>query len=188
MESRQLNRNTTVTPFCIRGVKKKSCKCIHRKPGPFLLSQVAVGYICCQRVGKYLITPWTSIFSPFEMKGSAVMPLTRTLFVVWSLLSMVSLTCGEDATDEKSLAGRIVHTDPSTYRKATAVHGGAGALHYQRLLSRPALNTNFLFLHRGVIPPGGGIGHHFHHKISSGSRVDPWESSSGSNTAQPSDN
>ena len=66
MESRQLNRNTTVTPFCIRGVKKKSCKCIHRKPGPFLLSQVAVGYICCQRVGKYLITPWTSIFKPIR--------------------------------------------------------------------------------------------------------------------------
>ncbi len=93
------------------------------------------------------------------------MPFTRTLLVVWSLLSIVSSIHGEGTVEAESPAGRIVHTDPLTYRKAMAVHGGAGALHYQRLLSRPALNTNFLFLHRGVIPPGGGIGHHFHHKM-----------------------
>jgi mannose-6-phosphate isomerase-like protein (cupin superfamily) len=63
------------------------------------------------------------------------------------------------------LAKRIVHTEPSAYRQAKAVHKGAGELHYQGLLDAVALNTKFLFLHRGVIPPKGGIGHHFHHTI-----------------------
>ena len=64
-----------------------------------------------------------------------------------------------------SLADRIVHTDPSAYTQGKSVHGGAGELHYQGLLDNSALTTNFLFLHRGVIPPKGGIGHHFHHKM-----------------------
>ena len=63
------------------------------------------------------------------------------------------------------LAERIAHTEPSTYRQAKAVHKGAGELHYQGLLDAVALSTKFLFLHRGVIPPKGGIGHHFHHTI-----------------------
>lgn len=93
------------------------------------------------------------------------MQFTWILFVVLSVLSMASSARCEDPIKTESLAGRIVHTDPTTYRKASAVHGGAGELHYQSLLSRPAINTNFLFLHRGVIPPNGGIGHHFHHKM-----------------------
>lgn len=93
------------------------------------------------------------------------MQFTRTLLVVLSVLSMLSSTRGEDTVQAESLAGRIVHTDPSTYGKATAVHGGAGELHYQSLLSRPAMSTNFLFLDCGVIPPKGGIGHHFHHRM-----------------------
>ena len=28
-----------------------------------------------------------------------------------------------------------------------------------------ALNTNLIFLHRGVIPPKGGIGHHYHNQM-----------------------
>ena len=63
------------------------------------------------------------------------------------------------------LVERIVSTDPSAYRKAKGPHGGTGELHYQSLLDSSALSTNFLFLHRGVIPPKGGIGHHFHHRI-----------------------
>lgn len=63
------------------------------------------------------------------------------------------------------LAERITHTDPTAYRRIKAVHQGAGELHYQGLLDRYDLNTNFIFLHRGVLPPKGGIGHHFHHKM-----------------------
>ena len=63
------------------------------------------------------------------------------------------------------LSERVARTDPSSYRKIKSVHHGAGELHYQGLLDSFDLGTNFLFLHRGVVPPKGGIGHHFHHQI-----------------------
>lgn len=63
------------------------------------------------------------------------------------------------------LAKRIAHTDPARYRNAKAVHAGAGELHFTGLLDASSLNTNLLFLHRGVIPPKGGIGHHFHNHM-----------------------
>lgn len=61
-----------------------------------------------------------------------------------------------------SLAQRIAHTDPAKYRSATSVHGGAGELKFGSLLGTDAVDTNFIFLHRGEIQPGGGIGAHFH--------------------------
>lgn len=93
------------------------------------------------------------------------MRITITLLLMFSLLSLATSTRGGDEVDSKSIAGRIVHSDPASFRKATAAHGGAGELHIHKLLNRPAMNTNFLFLHCGVIPPKGGIGHHFHHNM-----------------------
>ncbi|MCC6857627.1 MAG: cupin domain-containing protein [Bryobacterales bacterium] len=63
------------------------------------------------------------------------------------------------------LAQRIAHTDPVKYRKAPRVHGGAGELHYMGLFDGHTLGTNLIFLHRGVLPPKGGIGHHFHNQM-----------------------
>src|SRR5262245_48681193 len=63
------------------------------------------------------------------------------------------------------LAQRIAHTDPSKYRKAPRVHGGAGELDFTGLFDAYAFNTNLIFLHRGVIPPKGGIGHHYHNQM-----------------------
>jgi mannose-6-phosphate isomerase-like protein (cupin superfamily) len=64
------------------------------------------------------------------------------------------------------LANRIAHTDPSKYRFSKSVHKGAeGGLNYQGLFDAYALNTNLIFLHRGVIPPKGGIGHHYHNHM-----------------------
>lgn len=62
----------------------------------------------------------------------------------------------------QELASRIVPTDPSSYRPLTAVHGGAGGMGFTGLLNRGAVTPEFNFLHRGEIPPGSGIGHHFH--------------------------
>ncbi|MCH2213115.1 MAG: cupin domain-containing protein [Fuerstiella sp.] len=93
------------------------------------------------------------------------MQVTRTFFVILSTLSVVLPASGEDTNNAELLSGRIAHSDPSMYSTASSVHGGAGKLHYQGLLSRPAMNTNFIFLDCGVIPPKGGIGHHFHHKM-----------------------
>src|SRR4249919_1173131 len=65
-------------------------------------------------------------------------------------------------TAREPLAQRIVHTDPSKYRPSKAVHGGAGQLDFTALLDAHSLDTNLWFLHRGVIQPKSGIGHHFH--------------------------
>ncbi|MGH9722744.1 MAG: cupin domain-containing protein [Bryobacteraceae bacterium] len=63
------------------------------------------------------------------------------------------------------LAQRIAHNDPAKYRKAKSVHAGAGELHYMGMFDASSLNTNLIFLHRGVIPPKGGIGHHYHNQM-----------------------
>ena len=64
-----------------------------------------------------------------------------------------------------ALAQRIAHTDPAAFRASPAVHGGAGSMSFTALLNRGALTPEFNFLHRGVIPPGSGIGHHFHNVV-----------------------
>lgn len=61
------------------------------------------------------------------------------------------------------LAGRIGRTDPSRYQTTKAVHEGAGQISFMPLLDEHALDVNLRFLHRGVLGPGSGIGHHFHH-------------------------
>jgi mannose-6-phosphate isomerase-like protein (cupin superfamily) len=66
---------------------------------------------------------------------------------------------------QDSLAQRIVHTDPAAFRSLPAVHGGAGSMSFTALLGRGALTPEFNFLHRGVIPAGSGIGHHFHNVV-----------------------
>ena len=64
-----------------------------------------------------------------------------------------------------ALAQRIAHTDPAAYRPLSAVHGGAGSMSFTALLNRGAVTPEFNFLHRGVIPAGSGIGHHFHNVV-----------------------
>jgi mannose-6-phosphate isomerase-like protein (cupin superfamily) len=63
------------------------------------------------------------------------------------------------------LAARIAHSDPARYQPSKAVHGGAGELLFAGMLDATSLNTNLLFLHRGVIQPKGGIGHHYHNQM-----------------------
>jgi mannose-6-phosphate isomerase-like protein (cupin superfamily) len=73
-------------------------------------------------------------------------------------LSILSVRLAAD----DSLVQRIQHTDPAKYRPLTAVHGGAGNMAFAPLLPRGAVTPHFNFLHRGEIPAGSGIGHHFH--------------------------
>src|SRR6266536_3940764 len=62
----------------------------------------------------------------------------------------------------ESLASRVAHTDPAKYRPSPSVHAGAGSLDYMALFDFHSLDTNLYFLHRGIIQPRSGIGHHFH--------------------------
>jgi mannose-6-phosphate isomerase-like protein (cupin superfamily) len=60
---------------------------------------------------------------------------------------------------------RIAHTDPAKFRHLQSVHAGAGPMRYMGLFDAQTFNTNFIFLHRGELLPGGGIGHHFHNHM-----------------------
>ena len=73
-------------------------------------------------------------------------------------LTTLSVALGAD----DALIQRIQHTDPAKYRPLTAVHAGAGNMAFTALLPRGAVTPHFNFLHRGEIPAGSGIGHHFH--------------------------
>lgn len=77
----------------------------------------------------------------------------------------VALTAGQPAAQPVPLAKRIVATDASTYRPLTAVHAGAGNMAFTALLNRGAIGPHFNFFHRGEIPAGSGIGHHFHNTV-----------------------
>jgi mannose-6-phosphate isomerase-like protein (cupin superfamily) len=63
------------------------------------------------------------------------------------------------------LAQRIAHSDPSKYQKYQGAHGGAGELDLMVMFDASALDVNLLFLHRGIIQPKSGIGHHFHNQM-----------------------
>ena len=89
----------------------------------------------------------------------------RTLLLVVLAAAVSSLWPAQPAAQQQTLAGRIVHTDPATFRQSAAVHGGAGSMGFTSLLNRGAVTPEFNFLHRGVIPPGAGIGHHFHNVV-----------------------
>jgi mannose-6-phosphate isomerase-like protein (cupin superfamily) len=89
------------------------------------------------------------------------------LFLVSILLMMSTSRESRSQNSERSerLAKRIVHSDPSKYRNIPSVHGGAGTLSYAGLLGPQDFNTNLIFLHRGVLQPKSGIGHHFHNQM-----------------------
>jgi mannose-6-phosphate isomerase-like protein (cupin superfamily) len=85
------------------------------------------------------------------------------------LIAAVAVTLMQVSAQSAPPAGapaqRIVHTDPAAYRTSPAVHGGAGSMSFTALLNRGALTPEFNFMHRGVIPAGAGIGHHFHNVV-----------------------
>jgi len=66
------------------------------------------------------------------------------------------------------LAQRIAHGAGPDYPAHPSVHNGSGPMNYMALFDGRAesakfnLGVNLFFLHRGVLPPGGGIGEHFH--------------------------
>jgi mannose-6-phosphate isomerase-like protein (cupin superfamily) len=68
------------------------------------------------------------------------------------------------STAPTSLLERIGHDEPAKYRHSPAVHGGAGSMDFRPLLGLDALDTNLIFVHRGIIQPKSGIGQHFHNK------------------------
>ncbi len=61
----------------------------------------------------------------------------------------------------ESLTERIHHLDPSNYRPLKAVHAGAGTMSFGVLMPAGSIE-DLRFVHRGVVDPKSGIGHHMH--------------------------
>ena len=74
---------------------------------------------------------------------------------------LLAIVFGLPVLAAEPLAARIGHTDPSKYHRSRS-HGSAGDMACETLLPGSALATNFFFMHRCQIMPGGGVGHHFH--------------------------
>jgi mannose-6-phosphate isomerase-like protein (cupin superfamily) len=89
----------------------------------------------------------------------------RPLSVLGFVAVAIAMLPPAPVAQQQPLASRIVHTDPAAFRMSPAVHGGAGSMGFASLLNRGAVTPEFNFLHRGVIPPGAGIGHHFHNLV-----------------------
>jgi mannose-6-phosphate isomerase-like protein (cupin superfamily) len=96
--------------------------------------------------------------------------LKRSLQIILfaPLLGALTSRAQDSATP---IAQRIAHTDPSKYHHMASVHNGAGPMDYMQFygprdpqVAKFDLGTNLYFLHRGVLPPGGGIGAHFHNQ------------------------
>lgn len=85
--------------------------------------------------------------------------------IVFAIASLAVFSPLRAQSAGEPLAERIARTDPEQYRRVESSHHGAGPLSYMGLLDRNSLETNLYFLHRGVLEPGGGIGHHFHHDV-----------------------
>jgi mannose-6-phosphate isomerase-like protein (cupin superfamily) len=86
--------------------------------------------------------------------------MRRAIACLMAGLALTTLSATPAADD--ALSQRIQHTDPAKYRPLKAVHAGAGNMAFAGLLNRGAVTPHFNFLHRGEIPAGSGIGHHFH--------------------------
>ena len=76
----------------------------------------------------------------------------------------IALVWAVPALATEPLAQRIAHADPAKYTTHQAVHAGPGQMKYMQLFDSHALDTNLLFLHRGVLEPKSGIGAHFHNQ------------------------
>jgi len=89
----------------------------------------------------------------------------RNLLLVFGGTAALTLSHVVIHAAQSELTRRIAHTDPAAYRPSPAVHGGAGTMAFTAVLNRGAVTPEFNFLHRGEIPPGAGIGHHFHNTV-----------------------
>ena len=77
-------------------------------------------------------------------------------------LAMAAVLLLSGTAAQAQLAGKITHYDVSKTANLKAVHDGAGTMNFGPLMTDKTMSTNLLFLHRGVLHPGGGIGQHFH--------------------------
>lgn len=88
--------------------------------------------------------------------------MRASLLGLFGLVGILIAPTAAAQTPGQPLAERIAHSDPAIYREMASVHVGAGPMSLGTLIGGNVL-PHLGFVHRGVIPPGGGIGHHVHY-------------------------
>jgi mannose-6-phosphate isomerase-like protein (cupin superfamily) len=78
---------------------------------------------------------------------------------------LLAIVCALSLSARDPLSQRIRHNDPATYRPSAGPHGGAGQMNFFGMFDAKDFNANLIFMHRGVILPKSGIGHHFHNQM-----------------------
>src|SRR5687767_10989232 len=68
---------------------------------------------------------------------------------------------GRGGAQQQTLQQRVVQANPGGYNTSNSVHQGSGPMAFGTVLGGGAV-PGLGFIHRGRIPPGGGIGVHFH--------------------------
>jgi mannose-6-phosphate isomerase-like protein (cupin superfamily) len=93
------------------------------------------------------------------------MKMKRRTYLKTLLTGASAMALPAAAENSNSLALRIKHTNPSTYRMYHS-HENPGymACQYPSLLVSADLTTNLFFIDRCRMMPGGGVGHHFHNR------------------------
>ena len=86
-------------------------------------------------------------------------PALRMLTLTLAVAALVTFSAGAQEIKDRPVFGR---TDPAHFKDAPNAHGGAGVFRYMELIPGDAMKTNFLFIHRGVMPAKTGIGEHLH--------------------------
>ncbi|MFC1607968.1 cupin domain-containing protein [Candidatus Latescibacterota bacterium] len=89
----------------------------------------------------------------------------RRFVIISQLVIFVALTMLSSVSAEQKGKPVYGHTDPSQYKESKNAHDGAGSIHYMELLGSDLFETDFLFIHRGVLPPKSGIGEHQHNEM-----------------------
>jgi len=88
--------------------------------------------------------------------------MNRTIFRAACFLSFMFLITAAAAVAEQKGTPACGHSDPAQYKEYRSAHGGAGSLMLMELLKSDIFSTNLIYVHRGVLPPGSGIGEHVH--------------------------
>jgi mannose-6-phosphate isomerase-like protein (cupin superfamily) len=88
--------------------------------------------------------------------------LLKVLLVMPLVASASPIVAPSNST--APLAQRIARADPTKYQRLSDLHDGAGSMDFKVMLGVDALDTNLIFLHRGVLLPKSSIGQHFHNK------------------------
>jgi mannose-6-phosphate isomerase-like protein (cupin superfamily) len=118
---------------------------------------------CRSPPDNHLWTEGVSMISHHISAGSRTALAVLATGGLWPAQGIAAQPPGpQPPASPQTLEARIVHTNPASYRSQPGVHAGAGSMSFTGLLNRGAVTPEFNFLHRGEIPPGSGIGHHFH--------------------------